>query len=210
MEKRDNYAIQARQAKKHFLTYDQQELIRRCRLCHDESYFYITFLSSPHRICRISGDMERREGDVWADANGFSQVMVILDWLCDSRPDRSISGRWANIVSQNHSIHRDLQEEDDPFARLIDENPQAFQDACQALGGEELPGPDMGYAIELLDGLKVFLQFWHADEDFYPRLLCMWDENVLQYIRYETTWYAAGLLLSEIKSKMKCALECGQ
>ena len=39
-ERPDNYKIQAAQAKKHFLTYDQQELIDRCRLRYDADYFY--------------------------------------------------------------------------------------------------------------------------------------------------------------------------
>ena len=54
----DNYAIAAAQAKKRFLTYDQQELISRCRLRFDESYLYLTLLSDPYRIHRMSGDME--------------------------------------------------------------------------------------------------------------------------------------------------------
>ena len=40
-EKRDNYQIQLMQAKKRFLTYDQQELINRCAVGFDEDYFYI-------------------------------------------------------------------------------------------------------------------------------------------------------------------------
>ena len=46
MIRRDNYQLQAQQAKKHFLTYDQQELIDRCRIKYDEAYFYITFLTA--------------------------------------------------------------------------------------------------------------------------------------------------------------------
>lgn len=198
-QKWDNYALQAKQAKKHFLSYDQEELISRCHLRYDDSWLYMTFLSSPYRISRLTGDLQRREGDAWVDANGFSEVMVILDWLCDSRPDRYITGRWVNIVTQSHNFHGNLQEEEDPTARFFDENPQAFRNACLALGGEELPGPDMGYAIELIDGLRIFVQFWHSDEDFPAKILCMWDENALRYIRYETTWYASGFLLSQIR-----------
>lgn len=58
-EKRNNYAIQVAQAKKWFLTYDQQELIHRCRLSFDENDFYVKFLAEDYCICRHSGDMER-------------------------------------------------------------------------------------------------------------------------------------------------------
>ena len=199
----DNYKIQAAQAKKLFLTYDQQELIHRCRLRYDEAYFYITFLSDPYRICRRTGDMERLVAGDWIDGNAFGEVMTILDWLCDSKENRYITGRWVNLVSMGSAFHRELQEgPEDPNAILFDKNPAAFCAACEALGGERMQSADVSYAIELLDGLKVLVQLWHGDEEFAPNLRLLWDENALRYLRYETTWYAAGLLLKRIKEHM--------
>lgn len=201
--RKDNYQIQLGQAKRRFLTYDQQELIRRCRLRHDEEYFYIRFLSEEYRICRRSGDMERFHGSCWVDGNSFGEVMTILDWLCDSKEDRYIANRWVNVVNQGFSIHRSLQEDGpDPNAEYFDKDPEAFAAACQVLQGEPLPGADIGYAIELVDGLRIFVQLWRGDEEFPARLRCLWDENVLRYIRYETTWYAVGLLLRRIRENM--------
>lgn len=168
-ERTDNYLIQARQAKKLFLTYDQQELICRCGLKYDETYFYITFLGAPYRLERATGDLQRLETGSWVDGNSFAEVMTVLDWLCDSRPDRYITGRWINIASQGHYFHRELQEEpEDPDAILFDQNPQGFAWACRALGGEPFPGADVSYAIELVDGLRILVQLWHGDEEFRP------------------------------------------
>ena len=66
-----------------------------------------------------------------------------------------------------------------------------------------MPGADLGYAIELLDGLRILVQLWHGDEEFAPRLRFLWDENTTQYIRYETTWFALGLLKERLREKMK-------
>ena len=204
VEKRDNYQIQVMQAKKLFLTYDQQELIKRCHLRFDEQYFYTTFLREEYRICRTSGDMERLHGGKWVDGNSFGEVMTILDWLCDSSADRYITGRWINLVNHVHYFHRNLQEDsNDPDAILFDRYPKAFATACEALKGEWLPGADVGYAIELIDGLRIFVQLWYGDEEFPPRLRFLWDENALKYIRYETTWFALDLLLERIRAGMK-------
>ncbi len=203
MIRKDNYEIQRRQAQKHFLTYDQQELIRRCHLRYDEKYLYVTFLHSPYRICRHTGSMERRVEDAWVDGNSFGEVMTILDWLCDSRADRYITGRWINLVSHGHAFHSNLQEEENPNAILFDAKSQAFCKACEALGGEPYPGADISYAIELVDGLKILVQLWHGDEEFAPRLRCLWDENTEKYLRYETSWYAVGLLLRRIRENME-------
>ena len=197
----DNYAFQAAQAKKRFLTYDQQELIRRCRLRSDEEYLYFCFLNEQHRICRKSGDIFRFHGQ-WIPADSFGEVMTVLDWLCDSRADRYITGRWVNVVTQSHSIHTGLQEAEDPDACLFDRDPDSFAKACEALGGERVKGGDVSYAVELVDGLRICVQLWHGDEEFAPRLRFLWDENVTRYIRYETTWYATGLLLRRIRENM--------
>ena len=145
--------------------------------------------------------MERWNGESWMDGNSFHEVMTILDWLCDSRPERSLSGRWCNVVSRS-GFHRDLQEKEDPYAEIFAADPTAFAAACQALGGVKMPQGDVGYAIELVDGLSVYIQLWLGDEEFSPRLRCLWDENVLQYLRYETTWYAVGLLLRRLREYM--------
>ena len=199
--KRDNYQIQAQQAKKRFLTYDQQELISRCSLRFDDAYFYVTFLSCPYRISRSTGNMERLEGENWQDGNSFAEVMTVLDWLCDSKPNRYITGRWVNLVSCGHCFHRNLQEDgEDPAAEKFSKAPNAFRAACEALGGEAVAGGDISYAIELLDGLKILVQLWYGDEEFPAKLRFLWDENALRYIRYETTWYALGLLLCRLQA----------
>ena len=203
-ERVDNYQIQAAQAKKLFLGYDQRELIQRCALAYDETYFYPKMLSQTYRLHRKTGDLERMEGENWVDANTFAEVMTLLDWLCDSRQDRYITGRWANMVSLGHSFHRNLQEDgEDRNAALFDANPAAFRKACVSLGGEAMDSGDISYAIELLDGLRILVQLWHGDEEFPPRVRCLWDENALRYIRYETTYYAAGLLMARIRQRME-------
>lgn len=206
----NNYEIQVMQAKKRFLTYDQQELISRCALRFDGDFLYLTLLSESYRIRRSTGDMQRLRGGVWVDGNGFDEVMTILDWLCDSSSDRFISGRWINVVTHGHYFHGSLQDDvNAPYARLFDQNPGAFTAACEMLKGEKLPGADIGYAIELVDGLRVLVQLWHGDDEFPPSLQCLWDENTSRYLRYETTWYATGLLMARIKEKMDSFL-CGE
>ncbi len=203
-ERVDNYKIQAQQAKELFLTYDQQELIARCKLRSDDAFFYTKFLNDKYRICRKTGDMERLCDGAWVDGNSHAEVMTILDWLCDSRPDRYITGRWVNITSQNHSFHNDLQQDTrDPYAELFSQDLDTFRTACLAMGGEAFPGGDAACTVEIIDGLRVLLQLWCADEDFPAQLRIFWDENATRYIRYETTWFVTGLLLQRLRESFK-------
>ena len=198
--KQDNYAIQAEEARLRFLTYDQERLIKKFRLEHDDIYFYVNFLCKQYRVSRKTGDMEFRDGDAWRDGNTYEEVMTLLDLLCDSRDDRWISGRWSNMQSFGLQFHQNLLEERrDPTAERVDRNPQLLHRAAKALGAEAIAGGDIGYAFELFDGLKIGLLFWHGDDEFLPRIRYLWDANAKQYIRYETMYFAVDLLLRRIR-----------
>lgn len=196
----DNYAIQARQAQQRFLTYDQQAIQQKLHLDGDTHYLYPTMLSRRYRLDRATGNLEAWSGDTWADANTFDEIMTLLDLLCDSRPDRFLTGRWKNMAAFGAMFHQNLLENPrDPWANRIQQDPQGFSHACLALGGRALPMGDIAYAVELFDGLEIALQFWFSDEDFPPTLRFSWDENAGMYLKYETMFYAKGLLWQRLE-----------
>lgn len=199
MERKDNYATQAQIAKAHFLNYDQKALIRKFRLDADCDYLYLRFIGQKHRIHRETGDISKETETGWADANSFNEVLTIFDLLCDSREDRYLSGRWKSMQNFGLLFHTNLLENrKDSTAAIFDRDPQRLHRACQALNARPFPGSDIGYAIEIFDGLEIALQFWHGDEEFYPRLRYLWDENATMYIRYETMHYALPLVLKRL------------
>ncbi len=203
MTRRDNYQIQARQAKDRFLTYDQEALIAKLSLRFDEAYLYVPMLGQLHRISRTTGDMERQIKEGWVTANSHGEVMTLLDLLCDSRPDRFLTGRWKNMTTFGLMFHQNLNESgQDPWAERFQADPEGLCRACQALKGTPLPTGDVSYAIELFDGLCIAIQLWLGDEEFPPNLRFLWDENALMYIKYETMYFARGLLMQRIGEYM--------
>lgn len=200
MERKGNYAIQAKMAQTRFLTYDQQKLIDKFQLAYDEAYLYPVMLGSRYRLSRRTGSLEREAAGSWVDANCFEEVMTLLDLLCDSKDLRCLTGNWKRIHHFGHMFHRDLMEDShNPIALAFDRDEAALRRACDAMGARPIPGGDFGCAIELFDGLSIGMLFWHGDEEFSPRLRYYWDDNALQYIRYETMYYAMGLLETRLK-----------
>lgn len=199
MERKDNYLIQAAQAKQAFLRYDQQTLIKKLKLKADEDYIYAELLSQPYRIHRRTAEMARLEQGVWVDANTHSEVMTLLDLICDSREDRYLRCKWKNMQSFGLMFHQNLLEDQhDPYAERFSTDPEAFRRACEALNGVHLPNGDAAYAIEVFDGLPIAIQLWLGDEEFPPRLRFLWDENALMYLKYETMYFAKDLLLRRL------------
>ena len=200
----DNYAIQTAHAKERFLTYPQEDLIRKLKLDFDRQYLYIPMLSQIYRIYRLTGDMERMTGEHWISANSHGEVLTLLDLLCDSREDRFISGKWKNMSAFGLMFHQNLLEgKRDPWADRFEADPERFRHACEALGGVPFPTGDVAYAVELFDGLSVVIQLWFGDEEFAASLRFLWDENALMYIKYETMFFAKGLLLLRLQEKMQ-------
>ena len=199
----NNYANQAKQAKKLFLDYDQEKLIEKLRLDFDETYLYVRFLGAPYRIHRKTGDAQRQVGDTWVDGNSHGEIMTLMDLVCDSKEDRHLSGRWKNMADFGLLFHRNhLEQEKDPWAEKFQNDQAGFRRACAALGGKPVKLGDIGYAIEVFDGLPIALQLWLGDDEFPPNLRFLWDENALQYIRYETMFYCLGVLLERIGEEM--------
>ena len=202
MARVNNYLIQASQAKERFLTYDQQKLIEKFQLEWDKEYIYVNLLWRKYRIHRTTGNMEYQKGELWADGNSYDEVMTILDLLCDSRDDRSLTGKLASMASFGRIFYRSsYDEKPDPTAQWIQDHLTAFQEVC-ARFGTPISGGDFGYAFNLFDGLKLGFHFWEGDEEFAPRLRFLWDENALQYLRFETMHMAVSLLISFLKNEI--------
>ena len=198
----DNYQIQLQNAQKFFLTYDQEKLIQKFCLPADEDYLYFTMFHTPYRLNRHTGALERKKGD-WEDANTFGEVMTSLDILCDSRDDRFLTGRWVSTQMFGKYFHSGLLElEEDPLATAFDQNPGSLEKACAALGGSAISGGDEAWAVEVMDGLRIGIFFWYADEEFPAQLRFFWDENAPMYIRYETMHYTLGYLRQLLRSNI--------
>ena len=51
--------------------------------------------------------------------------------------------------------------------------------------------------------VSVILKFYSADEEFPAQITVLWDENTLQYLYYETTFYIVNFLFQKILEIMK-------
>lgn len=201
MERRDNYAIQMQNAKRHFLSYDQEALIKKLHLRTDADYLYTSFLGAPYRIARKTGDLERMENGAWEDGNSFNEVLSIFDLICDSREDRKITGSWKNLADFGHQFHQNLVESRDALAEFAQKSPEAYCTVLEKMGGRPLKGADIAYALPVFEDLELALFFWAGDEEFSPRMCYLWDENALVYIRYETMYYVLNCLRERVLEK---------
>lgn len=198
----DNYKLSRDRAQAYFLGFDQQKIIADWNLPHDEESLYVDFLGRPYSISRSSGTVTRQ----WsAEQAGFEEVLSIFDLLCHESAQKRVSGRFAPVnslkgrgpvVGVGTNFHGKA-------AARFDRDTEAFRCACLSLGAAEIPIGDMGFQFPLFQDLTVKLKFYRADEDFPASVTLLWEENLLQYIYYETVFYIAGFLLNTVLNRME-------
>ena len=138
------------------------------------------------------------------DTFAHSEVMTLLDLVCDSRPDRFVSGKWKQMTAFGLLFHQNLAENAaDPFAEKLQADMPGLRRALTSLGGREMPQGDVSFSLEFFDGLPIWVQFWAGDEEFPAQVRFLWDENALMYLKYETMYFAVSLLRQRILERMK-------
>lgn len=200
MNRKDNYAIAAQEARKRFLTYDLSKIISKSPVEQDAENLYLTVLDRTCRIEKNTGKMAWSTPDGWEETQCFNDVLTIFDYLCDGREDRAPTGQMKSMSSFGRLFHSGLLEDSAPteLEKDIDSHPELFKTACLKLGGTPFSTGDLAYTLHFFPDLPMTVQFWHSDEDFPPQLRYLWDCAANDFIRYETMFYALGIIRSRL------------
>lgn len=194
-----NYDLMRDQARSLFLKYDQETMVQRFSLLADAQYLYISFLGRYYRIDRSTGVTEWSEdGFLHCTLADFSESMAIFDILCCSKEGCQLSGSFASVHSLKGIVQGSQRLGTSFYEKekvLFDQYTEQLDKACRVLGGVPAGRGDVAYQIPVFEFLPVQFQFWNSDDEFPAEINIMWDENVLQYMHYETLWYIAGHML---------------
>ena len=196
----DNYEVSRDRAQRYFLGFDQEKLLNTWHLRHNDAFIYTDFLGQGYRICRTTGEVFYHKDGKQAD---FNVVLSIFDLLCHESGEKLVTGRFAPVNSLKGNAAVGVATDfHTPFAARIDRNPEAFCRACESLGGTPVHMGDISYRFPVFGDLDVILKFYHSDEDFPASVTLLWEENMLQFVYYETVFYIAGALLRQLGEEM--------
>lgn len=189
-----------------FSQYDQETMIRKFALDHDEHYLYISSLERRYRIDRQNGQVTW-SADLFLteEKADYNEAMTIYDVLCYPKEDHHLAHEWVNIGSLSSIQNGSLEKGSDHFqnaGKIFEGKTGAFIHACEKLGGEKVEKGDAAYRLYLFPFLPMILRFWDADEDFPASLQILVDKDILTYMHYETLMFAISHLLHRLKSEM--------
>ena len=152
----DNYEKQVYTGRELFLKYDQDKLIKKYGLKHDEEYLYLKYIGTEYRINRRNGAIEYATGEEWTDCREYTVVMTIYDFLCCSGQEilPPFTGQWQPVgrfVTAGSSPSTDSFVE--KYARAFSGKVEEVKQACICLGGKQmqrLAGADLTFEMPVL------------------------------------------------------------
>lgn len=187
-----NYERMKKQMQAKFVSYDQEKMIEKFSLKSDDTYLYVRFIGREYRIHRKTGLTEWSEDQFRTVTEaGYNEAMTIFDVLCDSKENCQLAGKYCppgslkGIVKLSQSHTDFFQPTADYLAGKLDR----FQQVCDKIGQRiDLKG-DVAVKVMVFDFLPMIIQFWDADEEFPACLKFMVDENIQDFMRYETMMF---------------------
>jgi len=197
MARTSNYELARQQAMALYLSFDEGEIAERLGLQRDAGGLLVRFLGRPYRAERRGGVLRR----LWdGQEGGFSETLTVYDYLCESKRGCRPAGEYVTVGNLQAVVTSTIGGGvHAPAVRWFAENRNRAESVCAAFGGRRIPQGDFGWQFPVFEGgLDLRFCFWAADEDFPASLQLFWDRNVLDYIRFETTYYASGFLLEEL------------
>lgn len=201
-----NYEIMKRQMQKEFLKYDQEKMIQKFQLQHDPDYIYIDFIGHRYRIHRTSGKvMWSEDGFIHSQEADYNEAMTIYDVLCYSKENCRTSGEFVNMKNLSSLQSGSATLGDGLFEKIeksFDHRDGLLSHACEKLNGTRYGKGDVSYWIQLFDFLPIVFQFWNSDDEFPASLNLLADKNMLEYMHFETVWFAVGHLMERLQEEM--------
>lgn len=206
-QKISNYEKMKNEMAGAFLQYDQEKMIRKFGLDHDDSFLYICFFSRKYRIDRRTGQVSWSEDGFQTEENAdYNEAMTIYDALCYSKESCHLSHEWANVENLG-SVRGGTLEKGGGFYKSAGQHfagkTDALSRACEKLGGEKREKGDTAYELQMFPFLPMILRFWDADEDFPASLQLLVDQNILDYMHFETLMFALGHFLGRLREEIE-------
>ena len=120
-----------------------------------------------------------------------------------------LSGQWCPLASLQvtHSSPSDKLSIG-PYSKKFSGCAEQLREVCETLGGEFMSVPasaDVCYKLPFFSFFPIIFQFWDGDEEFEPQIMLLWDKCSLDFMHFETLYYAMGYMMKRLDAL--CAKE---
>lgn len=195
-----NYEMTLQSAMKRFCSYDMESISHKHGIADRGEYFETRFLGMETKINKNTGAVT-----VNGQPADFCEALSVFDWLCDGKSDAKAACSFCPVSSLPGVLVRGqgLLMDAPELANSIDNNPAKFKDTILQMDGRVINIGDFGAEIEIFPDLPMQMKFYYSDDEFPPTLTFLWDESILDFVRYETVYYICGTLKKHLLHQMQ-------
>lgn len=201
-----NYEIMRNQMRSEFIKYDQTKMIQKYSLKNDPEYLYLDFVLRHYRINRKNGMAEWSE-DCFMNCMeaDYNESMTIYDVLCYAKNTSGLSGKYCSLNMLKGTVKSSAPGSNmfQTAADFFNGKVKELGEVCELLGEKADIKGDVAAKLYPFSFLPVIIQYWEADDEFPANLKFMFDENILEYMHYETIFFMTGHLISRIQDMIR-------
>lgn len=198
----NNYTKQVLSARELFLKYDQKTMIHKFHLEADDGFITLPLLNQTYRISRTTGVVHING----CECLDYNVTMTLYDVLCTSKPAPTLARLWSSVSG----LQATMSSPSDQiflrkYANAFSGKLPLLKNACEQIGGHApgFPaGSDVCWEFRLFPFLPVQFRYWDPDEEFPAQIQLLWDRNTLDFMHFETVYYAMHVLMETIHSYM--------
>jgi hypothetical protein len=195
-----NYEIMKNQMSSEFIKYDQNKMIKKFSLPYDEQYIYIRFVEREYRISRLAGVVTWSEDNFETENEAdYNEAMTIYDVLCYSKENCTLAGTFCPTNMLKGTVQRNNGSFFQQSANEFSGKTELLSKAVEKIGQKTNLKGDVSAKIQAFDFLPIIIQYWDADEEFPAVLKFMVDENILDFMHFETVMFMLSHVLHRIK-----------
>lgn len=184
-----------------FRKMDSREAANRTGVKWDGKEFYVNLLSREYAISHPDYALRAMDGGILPP---LPTQTFLLRYLLEGRevpPQGSwLTFRempWGELYIKPYT-GRVLTRAAFTFGTRI----SAFRAACEKMGATPLSHGDAGYQFDFLDGYRMQILVWEADDEFPPNAQVLYSDNFAAGFAAEDRVVAGDILISTIKANL--------
>ena len=184
-----------------FRKMDSQEAVNRTGVKWDGKEFYVNLLGREYAISHPDYALRAMDG---GSLPPLPTQTFLLRYLLEGREVPS-QGSWLTFREMPWGelyikpyTGRVLTRAAFTFGTRI----ASFRAACEKMGATPLTHGDAGYQFDFLDGYRMQILVWEADDEFPPNAQVLYSDNFAAGFAAEDRVVAGDILISAIKANL--------
>jgi hypothetical protein len=159
----------------------------------------IDVIYQPMRLDLNAETIYHQQGDGWVKIDDPLLKLILLVYLLNVT-HHNIQNRQVSVkdLKDAHFFQGPHAFRTESLKLKYGNDPKAFLDDGQALGGQAVDMADAAFSVTVLPKIPVYLLLWAADEEFPAEVSILFDASIEKHLPADGIWGLVHLLIDRL------------